>query len=206
MRGFPDKRSKDSGVNDEHSHTGKIDKEENWRRMRYSRGTSLGSRFAETFCPIARVLSWLGRRASFDSQSPRQELASVTPYSSTTPSPATAVTEAISGYVADPSDLPSVTSIVQLSAYSYSSHSYSYSSSSPPLQIALTTPVPSTTGNLTTKHSDHYITEYNPRNESTTTIAPTTSSHAKNGTGGKRYLSFAVGSRLRDSKNKLCIS
>ena len=180
MRGFLDKRSKDSRVNDEHSHTGKSDKEEDWGRMRYSGGTGLGSRFAEAFCPIARVLSWLGRRASFH---PRQELTTV---SFSTTHPATAVTEAIPSYDnAYATDLGSVTSTVQLPAST--------------LQIAVTTPVPSTAQNLTTKSNYQYHeTSYSPRNG--TTIVSTVSNLATNGTGGKQYLS------LRGSKNKQCIS
>lgn len=191
MRGFLDKRSKDSGVDDEHSHAAKIDTEENWGRMRFSWGTGLGSRFAETFCPIARVLSWLGRRASFDWQRPRQQPRQELETFSIT-NPATAVTEVISSYVADLSDLPSVTSIVQLPASST-------------LQIAVTTSVPSTTQNLSIIGShQHHSTAYNLRND--TVIVSTISNPATNGTSGKRYLSFAVGLRLRGSKNKQCIS
>ena len=186
--------SRDAGLQDGDSYAGKTDEEEDWGRIKYDDGGGgsyveeiLGSKFAESFQPIVRVLSQL-RRRNFQWQSLTQEQ-----LTSGVLKPTTTIAGVISNnigstYLPEPTITPpAITSQLQLSDLST-------------VQLTLTPPTPAPTPAPITTDSTAELTL---DTRVTATIVSTISNFAPNGTGGKWHLRWLRGCGV--PKIGLCI-
>ncbi|KAF8418826.1 hypothetical protein EV426DRAFT_709027 [Tirmania nivea] len=169
--------SRDAGLQDEDSYAGKTDEEEDWGRIKYDGGGGgsyvgeiLGSRFAESFQPIAWVLSQLRRRNDQWQSLTQEQL------TSGVLNPTNAATDITSNnigptYLPEPTiTLPAITSQLQPSDLST-------------VQITLATPTPAlfpTSAPISTDSTAELTLD----TKVTTTIVSTISNFAPNGTGG----------------------